>query len=353
MIMKTHNILSYWLFTALMCFILGACSEEEDYSTIVEIESGNLKAVTYDSAKFSGKVVSGNAREIGVCWGLNPNPTVNDASASMGRETRTFDYTITGLQEGTQYYVRAWARTADDSIVYGEEKTCVTMAHGRPVVYVIDIQNIAEANATVVSKMLVDGGLEISEYGIVYGTEEGVDVQNGQKVVLNVTTNDVKTLVEGLVDNQTYYVKSYAIANGETFYSKEVSFTTEMYASPVLEIETDNVTGDSFDAKVKATSGTPLPIMEYGLVYATATEPTVENATKVVFGEGDSENTLAIEGLTDDTAYYVRPYAINKNGVSYGEEVVVLTLSNKAMVSTIATSFVTADVSNVNPIRAE
>lgn len=342
MIMKTHNILSYWLFTALMCFILGACSEEEDYSTIVEIESGNLKAVTYDSAKFSGKVVSGNAREIGVCWGLNPNPTVNDASASMGRETRTFDYTITGLQEGTQYYVRAWARTADDSIVYGEEKTCVTMAHGRPVVYVIDIQNIAEANATVVSKMLVDGGLEISEYGIVYGTEEGVDTQNAQKVVLEVTSNDLKTLVDGLVDNQTYYVKSYAIANGETYYSKEVSFVTAMYASPVLEIETENVKGETFDAKVKATSGTPLPVLEYGLVYSTLTEPTVENATKIVFGEGDGENTLTVEGLTEDTAYYIRPYAINKNGVSYGEEVLVLTLSSKAMVSTIETSFVTA-----------
>lgn len=340
--MKTHNILSYWLFTALMCFILGACSEEEDYSTIVEIESGNLKAVTYDSAKFSGKVVSGNAREIGVCWGLNPNPTVNDASASMGRETRTFDYTITGLQEGTQYYVRAWARTADDSIVYGEEKTCVTMAHGRPVVYVIDIQNIAEANATVVSKMLVDGGLEISEYGIVYGTEEGVDTQNAQKVVLEVTSNDLKTLVDGLVDNQTYYVKSYAIANGETYYSKEVSFVTAMYASPVLEIETENVKGETFDAKVKATSGTPLPVLEYGLVYSTLTEPTVENATKIVFGEGDGENTLTVEGLTEDTAYYIRPYAINKNGVSYGEEVLVLTLSSKAMVSTIETSFVTA-----------
>lgn len=340
--MKTHNILSYWLFTALMCLILGACSEEEDYSTIVEIESGNLKAVTYDSAKFSGKVVSGNAREIGVCWGLNPNPTVNDASASMGRETRTFDYTITGLQEGTQYYVRAWARTADDSIVYGEEKTCVTMAHGRPVVYVIDILNIAEANATVASKMLVDGGLEISEYGIVYGTEEGVDTQNAQKVVLEVTTNELKTLVDGLVDNQTYYVKSYAIANGETYYSKEVSFVTAMYAAPVLEIETENVKGETFDAKVKATSGTPLPVLEYGLVYSTSTEPTVENATKIVFGEGDGENTLTVEGLTEDTAYYIRPYAINKNGVSYGEEVLVLTLSSKAMVSTIETSFVTA-----------
>ena len=199
--MKTHNILSYWLFTALMCLILGACSEEEDYSTVVEIQSGNLKAVTYDSAKFSGKVVSGNAKEIGVCWGLNPNPTVNDTSVSMGRENRAFDYVITGLQEGTQYYVRAWARTSDNTVVYGEEKTCVTMAHGRPVVYITEILDIAEANATIVSKMLVDGGLEISEYGIVYGKEEGVDVQNGQKVVLNVASTDVKTLVEGLVDN--------------------------------------------------------------------------------------------------------------------------------------------------------
>ena len=322
MIMKTHNILNYWLFTALMCLILGACSEDEDYSTIVEIQSGNLKAVTYDSAKFSGKVVSGNAKEIGVCWSLNPNPTVNDSSVGMGNKNRTFDYIITGLQEGTQYYVRAWARTSDDTVVYGEEKTCVTMAHGRPVVYVTEILDIAEANATIVSKMLVDGGLEISEYGIVYGTEEGVDAQNGQKVVLDVASTDVKTLVEGLVDNQTYYVKSYAIANGETFYSKEVSFVTEMYAFPTLEIETDNVTGDSFDGKVKATSGTPLPVLEYGLVYSTASEPTLENATKVVFGEGDGENILSIDGLTDDTAYYVRPYAINKNGVSYGEEIV-------------------------------
>ena len=340
--MKTHNILSYWLFTALMCLLLGACSEEDDYSAVVEIQSGNLKATTYNSVEFSAKVFSGNPKEIGVCWGVNPNPTINDQSVSMGSGNRAFDYTITGLDEGTQYYVRAWARTSDDSIVYGEEKTCVTMAHGRPVVYVTDVVNIAEASATIVSKMLVDGGLEISEYGFVYGTEEGVDTQNGEKIALEITCNEVKTSVEGLIDNQTYYVKAYAIANNETYYSKEVSFTTSMYASPTLQIETSNVTGDSFDAKVSATSGTPLPVLEYGLVYGTASEPSVEADTKIVFGEGDGEKYLTIEGLTDDTAYYVRPYAINKNGISYGEEVQVLTLSKKPMISTIATSFVTA-----------
>ena len=55
--MKTHNILSYWLFTALMCLILGACSEEEDYSTVVEIESGKtttLIATPNPGYKFVG-----------------------------------------------------------------------------------------------------------------------------------------------------------------------------------------------------------------------------------------------------------------------------------------------------------
>lgn len=342
MAMKTHDILSYWLFTALMCLILGACSEEDDYSTVVEIESGNLKAITYDSAHFSGKVISGNPKEIGVCWGLNPNPTINDSSVSMDNGNRTFDYTITGLSEGTQYYVRAWARTSDGDIVYGEDKTCVTMAHGRPVVYVTDVVNIAEANATIVSKMLVDGGLEISEYGIVIGTEEGVHAQNGQKVALNITCNAVKTLVEGLIDNQTYYVKAYAITNNETIYSKEVSFTTSMYAGPTFQIETGNVTGESFDAKVTVTSGTPLAVLEYGLVYGTTSEPSVETDAKIVLGEGEDGKTLTIEDVKEGITYYVRPYATNKNGLYYGEEVTVLILSDRAMISTVETSFVTA-----------
>ena len=340
--MKTLDMLSHWLFAALMCFLLGACSNDDEYTTVVEIESGNLKAVTYDSAEFGGKIISGNPKEVGVCWGVNPQPTVSDSSISLEPHNGTFECTISGLNEGTQYYVRAWAKTSDNTIVYGEQKQCMTMAHGRPVVYVMDVLDITEVNATIVSKMLVDGGLEISDYGIVYGTEEGVDLQKGQAISLDVTTNSVKTLVEGLSDNQTYYVRCYVTIHTETVYSKEVSFTTEMYPAPSIQIETDNVTGESFVGKVTVSSGTPLPILEYGLVYGKESEPTVEQGVKVVLGEGDGNQTQEVVGLDDDTAYYVRAYVINKNGVYYGEEVQVLTLSNKAMVSTIQTSFVTA-----------
>ena len=84
--MKTLDILSHWLFTALVCLLVAACSNDDEYTTIVEIKSGNLKAVTYDSAQFEGRVVSGNPKEVGACWGVNPNPTVDDSSISLGTE---------------------------------------------------------------------------------------------------------------------------------------------------------------------------------------------------------------------------------------------------------------------------
>lgn len=340
--MKKHGNLSYWLFITLICFILGACNNDEEYTTVVEIESGNLKGITYDSAEFSVKVTSGIPKDIGVCWDINPNPTVDKSSISLGTGTGTFDCVITGLSEGTQYYVRAWAKTVDNSIVYGEQKQCVTMAHGRPVLYVTDVVEVEETCAVIVSKMLVDGGLEISDYGIIYGIDEGLDTKNGKVISLDVTCNAVKTQIEELLDNQTYYVRLYAVAHNEIVYSKEVAFTTKMYAAPIIQMGTDKVTGDSFEATITVASGTPLPILECGLVYGKTPAPTVENGFKVVLGEGDGEKVQEVKDLDDDSAYYVRPYAVNKNGIYYGEEVSVLTLSNKAMVSTIATSFVTA-----------
>lgn len=340
--MKTLDILNYWLYTALICLIFGACSNDDEYTTSVEIESGNLKAVTYDSVQFSGKVISGNPKEIGACWSINPNPTIDDSYISMGTENGAFECNITGLSEGTQYYVRAWAKTVDNTITYGEQKYCITMAHGRPIVYVTDIIDVTEVNATIISKLLVDGGMEISDYGIIYGTEEGIDLQKGHKISLDVTCNAVKTFIEGLSDNQTYFVRCFATANGKTVYSKVIPFKTKAYANPIIQVETENVTGDAFDAKVTAMSGTPLLILEYGLVYAKESEPSIENGIKVEFGKGDGNKTQTVENLNDDTIYYVRPYAINKNGIYYGEEVLVLTLSNKAMVTTIQTSFITA-----------
>lgn len=340
--MKEFKYIGLWLLAVMPILFLGSCDDDDDYSGPIQIETSNLKNITYDSAECGGEIVSGSAKERGICWSTSPSPTIEDSKTLNGAGSGVFKSTLTGLSEGTTYYVRAWAKNGSGEVVYGEQKQCVTMAHGRPVVSINAINHIKEASVTIESQMLVDGGIEVSDYGIVYASSPDLALDKGSVVKLAVSKNPIETKLNELTDNTVYYVVAYATYKSGTVYSDVASFKTVKYADPQSSLEVDNITGDGFDAKVTVKSGTPLPILEYGIVYGTKSRPTIEQNTIKKMGEGDGEVTAEVDGLEGDTQYYVRSYAKNKNGVSYGEEVLVLTLSNKALVATIETSHITA-----------
>ncbi|MFV5692098.1 DUF1566 domain-containing protein [Flavobacterium sp. LT1R49] len=60
-------------------------------------------------------------------------------------------------------------------------------------------------------------------------------------------------------------------------------------------------------------------VTERGVVYSLITNPTTSD-TKVVIGSGTGAFSQAVSGLTSSTTYYVRSYAINSQGTSYGSE---------------------------------
>lgn len=66
-------------------------------------------------------------------------------------------------------------------------------------------------------------------------------------------------------------------------------------------------------------------VTERGFVYSTASNPTLTNGTKAIAGSGVGNFNTSINGLIENTTYYARAYAINKAGVSYGEEVHFIT----------------------------
>ncbi len=322
--------------------LVSCKDDEEDNGEPVTIVTGNLKNITFDSAVCGGEIITGYAKDRGVCWNTSPMPTVKNSHTTDGNGAGEFTSNLTSLEEGTAYYVRAYARNGAGEIIYGEQKQCTTMAHGKPVTSINEVKTIKTTTAVVVSQMLIDGGIEVSDYGIIYGESEDLSLEKGTVVKLDVSKDPEETALAELTDNTEYYVIAYATYSGGTVYSASYSFTTLKYADPVLSLTTDNITGDSFDAEVTATSGTELPILEYGVAYGTKTKPTVEKNTVKKFGEGDGTVKSVIADLDGDTKYYVRPYAKNKNGVSYGEETTVLTLSNKALISTVATTHITA-----------
>jgi uncharacterized protein (TIGR02145 family) len=64
-----------------------------------------------------------------------------------------------------------------------------------------------------------------------------------------------------------------------------------------------------------------LDITSKGVVWSTINNPTIMLSTKTNEGPGSAMFTSTITGLTANTKYYVRAYAINTKGISYGNEI--------------------------------
>jgi len=117
----------------------------------------------------------------------------------------------------------------------------------------------------------------------------------------------------------------------------------------LLEVPTITTTAASGITATTATLGGEVTdnggttVTERGIVYNTTGSPNVDDDTKVQIGSGDGNFSNEITGLTSETTYYVRAYAINSEGTSYGNlesfvtpPVPSLTLSSNATDNTIS-----------------
>ncbi len=106
---------------------------------------------------------------------------------------------------------------------------------------------------------------------------------------------------------------------GEPIYSIPTlaATTAATYVSTTSAISTGEITSNG-DATVT----------EYGFVYGTSSNPTVDVDSKfIVDSILDDVFTDTITGLTAGTTYFVRAYATNSQGTGYGDEITFTTLA--------------------------
>ena len=100
--------------------------------TVATVTTGVVTEITKTTAVCGGEVKSENGwavTERGVCWGTEPNPTPSDSHTVDGEGVGAFTSEMTGLEPGTKYYVRAYAKNAAGT-GFGAERSFTTLENG-------------------------------------------------------------------------------------------------------------------------------------------------------------------------------------------------------------------------------
>ena len=292
--------------------------------------------ITENSAVLGGNVTyDGNATvtERGVVYSTSPNPVItnlNNFIRPCGWGTREFTYNATTLQANTTYYVRAYAKN-EKGTAYGAEVSFTTNNQVVvPTVTTTAATQVTETTAVTGGNVTSDGGATVTERGVVYSTSHNPTTSNS-KVKNGTGTGSFTCNLTGLQANTTYYVRAYAVNSKGTSYGIEVSFTTsKIVALPtVITTAATQITEATAVTGGNVTSDGGASVTERGVVYSTSRNPTT-SSNKVKSGSGTGYFTCNLTGLQANTTYYVRAYAVNSKGTSYGTEVSFTTKSSSS-----------------------
>ncbi|MBK7629083.1 MAG: DUF1566 domain-containing protein [Bacteroidales bacterium] len=290
------------------------------------VKSVTTTVLSSTSGLSGGIIISDGGSSIiarGVCWSTSQKPVVAlPTVTSDGAGTGTFSSTITGLSPSTKYYVRAYA-TNSLGTSYGPEMSFTTNPAGPslPTITTNAVSEILDRSAKSGGNLVSDGGDPIVATGVCWSINPNPTIINNKTTgILGVFTS----LLTGLVQGTTYYVRAYATNSVGTGYGNEVSFKT-------LDIASIVTSGLSAVTQTSATCGGNVindggaPVTGRGLCWNTTPNPTIMNS-KTSDGTGSGIFVSSLTGLTSGTTYYVRSYATNFVGTAYGNEISFTTL---------------------------
>ena len=320
-----------------------AYGDEVDFMAmegLPSVETVDVTNVTTSSAKVNYKANIEGGLEVdehGVCWSeSNTIPTINDHYVSGGNGTGTFSVDLTGLNPGTKYYVRAYAKNEQGGEAYGTAKDFTTEAT-LPTVTTDGIEGTT-AHGTVTA----DGGKPVTERGICWGLNHNpttVDMHGDNGTGLGGYTVELTDLQPG----KTYYYRAYATNEMGTAYGLEgPPLVVEANPPTVNTGEVSNIQQTTAQGSGNVTDGGGAEVTERGACWSTSPNPTIANSHADDGVGGLGNFTVPMTGLTANTHYYVRAYAKNREGkIGYGSQTDFTTAQSISAPTVTTTSPVT------------
>jgi uncharacterized protein (TIGR02145 family) len=281
-----------------------------------------VTSITYTTAVSGGNVTADGGGPVtmkGVCWALTAAPTTSNFTLPNVAGTGAFVSNLTGLTAGTTYHLRAYAINSAGT-AYGNEVVFTTTAIVVPTVTTAVITSIGYTNATSGGNVTADGGGTVTEKGVVWALTSNPTI-GGLSTSDGTGTGSFVSSITGLTPGTLYHVRAYATNSAGTAYGTDRTFTTDPIIAPTVTTAAVSAIGVT-----AATSGGDVldagggVISAKGVVWATHTAPVISSDVFSDDGTGTASYTSTVTPLLAGNKYYVRAYATNTAGTSYGAE---------------------------------
>jgi hypothetical protein len=292
------------------------------------VETVNVAESRYSEAVVNASVTDGGSELIlarGVVVATHAAPSLQDEVWFSGAGSGSFSVRCDGLAPSTTYYVRAFATNALGTS-YGSALSFTTKALTVPTLATQAVSNVTNTTAISGGSITDDGGTAILARGICWSPSPDPTLA-AECATEGAGTGSFIAMMTGLGANSTYHVRAYATNAQGTSYGEDRPFTTV-----VLQLPSVTTTAPSGVSFTTATSGGDVkqdngaPVSSRGICWATTPGPTTADSTYTEAG-GLGSFTATITGLAASTTYYVRAFAVNGGGTSYGNEVSFTTLA--------------------------
>ena len=295
------------------------------------VTTADVTDITQTTAVSGGNVTDDGGASVtarGVCWSTSQNPTISDNHTSDGNGTGSFTSNLTNLTANTTYYVRAYA-TNENGTSYGEQKSFTTLQNIElPTVTTADVTDITQNTAVSGGNVTDDGGAAVTARGVCWSKDPNPTIDNS--FISNGNGTGSFTIeISGLTSATTYYIRAYATNSEGTSYGEQKTFTTLQYIQlpTVTTTIVTNVTSTTATSGGNVTDDGGATVTARGVCWSTSPDPTI-NDNKTTDGNGTGAFTSQLTNLTHSTTYYIRAYATNSEGTSYGEQKYFSTLSD-------------------------